>query len=522
MVSDVLHKILYIEDDFGLARLLQKRLTPRGLEFDIAFTGEEGMACLRNNTYDLILLDNVLPDMNGIDLLDRLQPLDQQPPIILLTASGDERLAVTALEKGAADYAVKDTEQFYIDLLPAIMHAAFTRYKLMHENLQQRQDLEKAWQKAQAANQAKSEFLATMSHEIRTPLNVILGIGNLLDRTACDSKQREMIDVLNTNAAVLLGLVNDILDLSRVESGQIVLEEHLFTSGEILKDMEAMFALDATKKNLQFSIQDNSRNSAWRGDRLRVQQILMNLIGNAIKFTEQGHVRIAADKRNDALHITVEDSGIGISPDKQKTIFSKFVQADQSITRRFGGSGLGLSLSQSFAKMMNGEITVESEPGKGSVFTVILPLPFEKNGAEEIVPIQEEKPAAIDSGKNSGHILLVEDYPANIMIATMMLESMDFTVDVVSSGIDAVKKIQEAGRAYHAILMDIQMQGMDGFEATRQIRALEREKPFRHLIIGATAHALAGDRERCLAAGMDDYISKPIDWDLLKKKVKPE
>jgi signal transduction histidine kinase len=520
MFSNNLRHILYIEDDIGLGRLLQKRLAGKNLEIDIAETGEAGLEAIRRKKYDLILLDNFLPDMNGIDLLDHLQPLENQPPIILLTASGDERLAVQALEKGAADYAVKDVEQFYIDLLPAVMGAAFTRYRLMAENRQQRQDLEKATQKAQAANQAKSEFLTTMSHEIRTPLNVILGVAGLLERNITDEKQREMIGVLHTNATVLLGLVNDILDLSRVESGKVALEMTNFKAKQLLAEINAMFHLEATKKKLEIRIEDTTGNIEWRGDLLRVQQIIMNLVSNSIKFTEKGHILAKATiTANHALQITIEDTGIGISKNKLDAIFSKFVQADQSITRRFGGSGLGLALSQSFAKLMHGLITVESQEGKGSIFTVTLPLQYcyeTDQDVEESAPAHERQSVTEGETRN---ILLVEDYPANVMIATMMLEELHYTIIPASNGQEAVDQVRKADKPFYAILMDIQMQGMDGFEATRQIRQIEKERDIRNHIIGATAHALTGDKERCLNAGMDDYISKPIDWDLMADKL---
>lgn len=520
-----IRRVLYIEDDIGLARLLQRRLAVKNIEFDLATTGAEGLEKLRQGNYDIVLLDNFLPDTTGIDMLDEICPLQDQPPIILLTASGDERLAVLALEKGAADYAVKDVDQFYIELLPAIMHAAYARYRLMIENKQQRFDLENAWQKAEAANHAKSEFLATMSHEIRTPLNVILGISTLLGTTSLNERQKELISVLGTNAKVLLGLVNDILDLSRIESGQMDLEIAHFDIQELLDNMHAMFHMDASRKGLDLQVINNTGDIRWDGDMLRVQQIITNLVSNAIKFTENGYVRLKADtvKYKDhtdhALCITISDSGIGIAEDHLDNIFNKFVQADQSITRRFGGSGLGLALTQSFVGIMQGEISVQSKKGEGSEFTVILPLPLRSDKREQVIEPVIEKHEEIEHHTQK-HVLLVEDYPANVMIATMMLENMGFKVDVVSSGQEAIDKVVQAVIPYYAIFMDIQMHGMDGFEATRQIRELEKSKGYSHYIIGATAHALSGDKERCLNAGMNDYISKPIDWDAVSDILK--
>ena len=518
-----LRNILYIEDDTGLAVLLKKRLHAKGFTIDIAETGESGLQKMAEKKYDLVLLDHFLPDMTGLNILEKMVPVEGCPPIILLTASGDERIAVDALERGAADYAVKDVDQFYIELLPAVMQAAHTRNRLMHENRQQREDLDEARKKAEAANQAKSEFLATMSHEIRTPLNVILGMSELFGKMELDEKQREMISVLRTNASLLHNIVNDILDISRIESGQMVLDYNTFHMASVLNNTNIMFAAEAEKRNIELHIEDHTKNIAWFGDELRVQQILMNLVSNAIKFTDKGHVKVIARKASEAegqfLELRIEDTGIGIAKDKLSAIFSKFVQADQSITRRFGGSGLGLALSRSFAQMMNGTLTVESVEGEGSTFIVRLGL---SSRIDELQPSDatDAHDTPTDSSREKGRnrrILLVEDYPANIMIATMMLEDMGYTVTSAVNGQEAVDAVKKAQEPFDVILMDIQMQGMDGYEATRQIRKIEEQKGFKHLIIGATAHALAGDREKCIECGMDEYTSKPIDWSELAR-----
>ena len=522
MPNSTLQRILYIEDDEGLARLLQKRLERYHFDVATAFTAEEGLERLKNERYDLVLLDHHLPGMNGLEALDVIMAMEGPPPVILLAASGDEHVAVAAWEKGAADYAVKDAGQGYFDLLPAIMQAAYIRERLLRENEQQRLDLKEAKEKAESANQAKTNFLATMSHEIRTPLNVVTGLTSLLAKTKLNEEQTRIVKTLSSNADLLLKLINDLLDISRIEAGHVLLESTRFEFSSVLDDIKAMFHEHARHKNVNFTLTDATKGSSYIGDRTRVQQIVMNLVSNAIKFTESGEVDVITEfvQRADAppcIRLTVRDTGIGIAPEYLPNIFGKFTQADETITRRYGGSGLGLSIAHSLAKMMEGEITVQSEPGKGSIFIATICLQHchgEDGGACEIeaTPSAEQSPG--------GTILLVEDYAPNVMVASMMLEDLGFSVVAAASGAEAIQAVFESGLTFLAILMDVQMQGMDGLETTQRIRQLEKEKGIRHTIIGVTAHALAGDRERCISGGMDDYISKPIHPDILAAKLR--
>ena len=523
MQKSTLQNILYIEDDEGLARLLQKRLQRLRFNVDIAVSAEDGIECIDRNKYDLILLDYHLPGMTGLEALDIIVAKPETPPVILLTASGDEGVAVSALEKGAADYAVKDNGQSYFDLLPAIMQAAFTKEALLRENERQREELSIAKEKAESANQAKSNFLATMSHEIRTPLNVVVGLTTVLSNSNLDTEQKRIVSTLRSNADLLMKLINDLLDISRIEAGHLELESTRFAFSDVLDDIKAMFDQHAQQKDIALRFENSTEKQFYIGDRIRVQQVLMNLVSNAIKFTEKGSVTIKTEylERNDGpscIKLIVQDTGIGISTEKFPTIFNKFTQADETITRRYGGSGLGLSIAYSLAKLMKGDITVESEMGKGSLFTAILCLKKCTGNWSEVEVPPADRQVIYTSG--SKIVLLVEDYAPNVMVATLMLEELGFEVLAVSNGNEALQKVVAHKESFAAILMDVQMQGMDGLETTKRIREYELSSGIRNTIIGVTAHALAGDRERCISAGMDDYISKPIHPDILAAKLR--
>ncbi|MBF0195252.1 MAG: response regulator [Magnetococcales bacterium] len=381
------------------------------------------------------------------------------------------------------------------------------------------QDLKAAKEAAEIANQAKSDFLATISHEIRTPLNGIMGMTELLMEKHLSSKKQFYVEMIKTSGESLLRVINDVLDLSKIEAGEINLEEIIFDLRDTRRELRDLFGELATKKGIRFRTRISQNVPKFVvGDQHRVHQILINLLSNAMKFTERGEISLrieAVEKHGKSwIAFNIEDTGIGIHQDVQETLFQPFTQADTSTTRKFGGSGLGLTICKKLTSLMHGEITLKSELGKGSCFIVTLPI--RKSDSEPVTVAPAKKLEKISFSKKT-HILVVEDNIVNQRLFQIILKNMGIKTEVASNGIEALALLEK--NIYDMVMMDCHMPEMDGFAATLAWREKEDklQKKAKTPIIAVTANAMRGEKERCLGVGFDAFLTKPIDKTELQK-----
>jgi signal transduction histidine kinase len=524
MISDAPLRgtVLVVDDDVGLRDTLCDILQLTGIDSTGVGSATEARRWCDRQSPDLVVLDQRLPDATGLQLAALLKARTPLLPVVLLTGyvSTDTAIAAVGL---VDDYLTKPVPP---NELTKVVQTLLEQHRLRvanHELLAQLQEansrleqtvqertreLRAARDEALEASRLKSQFLANMSHEIRTPMGGVVGAADLLATTDLADDQRSLLDIVSRSGQALLTIINEILDLSKIEAGRLDLETSTFALLEPFDEIVTMLAPQASGKGLQLTLEaDPALPQFVLGDPGRLRQILTNLVGNAIKFTDAGHVLVAVgvmarSPGSVVLRCTVSDSGIGIAEHDIPRLFREFSQVDTSDSRRFGGTGLGLAISDRLVRLMNGEMGYTPAPG-GSTFWFTVPLDL----AQPSVADDDAASSSAAASTDGPLILIVEDNEINTVILTRMLSVLGYRSESVDSGADAL--VAAKREPYSAILMDCQMPLMDGFTTTRKLRAQAEGDP-RMPIIAITATATTEDQQRCRDAGMDDYLPKPI------------
>lgn len=498
--------ILVVDDNSENLKVISGFLKGEGYNLALAQSGENALLILSRTKIDLILLDIMMPVMDGFEVCRRIkaQPDIKNIPIIFVTAKTETEDLMKGFELGGVDYIIKP---FKKDELLVRIKTHIELFKSKERIVSLNNELIHAKQRAEAASKSKELFLANMSHEIRTPLNAIIGIIRRLSKEDIAVAHKSCLLKANAASHHLLSIINNILDISKIEAGEFALENFHFNFKNLIDEVLSILFVQANVKGISLVADiDEKIESAYIGDNLRIRQVLINLVSNAIKFTNEGSVsiKVKAGETSDKgqqVEITIKDTGIGMSDDFKEQLFKKFVQEDASIARKHGGTGLGLAISYELIQLMEGSINVESKKNEGTCIKVNLCLPIgdEKN----FEPVYNTDHFKTLKGKR---ILLVEDNEINRMVAQKVLIYYGMAVSEAQNGKIAISEIES--NSYDAVLMDVQMPEMDGIEATKFIRNnLKSSIP----IIALSANALKAEIEVCLKAGMNDYVTKPFE-----------
>lgn len=544
--SDKFWKVMIVDDekslhDITITSLKGFMFEGRKIRFLNAFSGQEAVALFHlHPDTALLIVDVVMETRNaGLNFVHYVREKLKNHVVQVVIRTGQPGLApesdVISKYKINAYYSKTELRiQKLISLFTTSLRTFDISVRLEAE-LEKRREaeqelislnktleekIEERTRQLARANKLKSLFLANVSHEIRTPMNGIVGMADLLMDEDLSPDQKEYARIIQSSAASLLAIINDILDISKIESGRIIFEQRSFSVKMLIHEVISLFRFKAGEKNLDLIIDVSEDMPHFLvGDETRIKQILINLVGNAVKFTEQGFIRLAAgienkDKNDCLLFFEVEDTGPGIDDTYKDGMFDPFSQQDASITRKYGGTGLGLAISRHLARLMAGDVEVYNKKPHGAVFKVALQLKKNSSASFEAVTKEKEKISdLIERISQLGlKILLAEDHPVNQRVILLMLKKMNLSATVVANGEEVLRMIRE--KAFDLILMDVRMPVLDGIETTKIIRAPESDIKTKNIpIIALTALAMQEDAEKCLKAGMDRYLTKPIHPD---------
>lgn len=507
-MSDSKTKILIVDDVPENVISLAALLEANDLEIHTACTPDDALNAIFENEFALALLDVHMPAMSGFELARLIRGVERSRhmPIIFVTAQDKGgSLEFEGYDTGAVDVLYKPLDPKVVRSKVRVFAMLDRQSKQLHEQIRIASELR---EQAEAASLAKGRFLANMSHEIRTPLGAVLGFAELLGAGPLpEEERRRLASLVQRNGQLLMRVIDDVLDLSKIEAGRFELDPGNFDFQEMVRDLDLTLGHRAREKGLRFEFQiDSELKGSFRGDVTRIKQILLNVIGNAIKFTESGFVRVSATgkTRPDGLvdlRFLVEDSGVGLSFEQQRRLFHPFSQGDASTSKRFGGTGLGLTISRQLAKLHGGDVQLRSGvPGKGAVFEVWLPLP-----RGEGVQVPATRPGPRPANLEGRRVLVVDDLIDNRELMEMYLRGTGVELVLAESGYEALE-LHRHGAKFDVIFMDVQMPGMDGYVTTRALRKEGFEAP----IVALTAHAMRTETQRCLDVGCDSVLTKPI------------